>query len=197
MASKAWFVLKQTHYPPPTFPQNGTGQVRGSGPICLGHLIPDLQHLDNVINPHGPLDVPPDTPIFLSKAQDLTWEMKEAKGLSTSSWAGVPIAAAAGLTVKIGAGVAFKHSVSNYWDFESLETYIFQPTAEYIEDSIEEEDVSRYLRQRGLFKSSSMFMITGIIVARGAKMQTFNGHTRAIHGGPGLYVRNTPSTQIL
>jgi hypothetical protein len=31
MASKCWFVLKQTHYPPPAIPKNGIGHVSGSG----------------------------------------------------------------------------------------------------------------------------------------------------------------------
>lgn len=43
----------------------------GSGPICLGHLIPDLRHLDNVINCQG---------LYLAKAWHLTSEMEESSG---------------------------------------------------------------------------------------------------------------------
>lgn len=71
------------------------------GPICLGHLIPDLQHLDNVINRHGPLDIPPDMPIYPTKAHDLTFEINKSPGVELSANAGVPIAAAVGVTIKV------------------------------------------------------------------------------------------------
>lgn len=186
MASKCWFVLKQTHYPPPAIPKNGIGRVSGSGPICLGHLIPDLKHLDNVINRHGPLDIPADMPIYPSKAWDLTWEVNKSDGADVSGEVGVPIAAAAGLTIKSSAGVAFERSIKNFWDFESLDTFIIQPTGEYVEDSVEDDEVAAYLENRGLLKSSTMFMITGIIVARGAQVKTSNAQRRAVHGGPGV-----------
>ncbi|OIW27243.1 hypothetical protein CONLIGDRAFT_633582 [Coniochaeta ligniaria NRRL 30616] len=186
MASKCWFVLAQTHYPPPIIPKNGIGRMSGSGPVCLGHLIPDLKHLDNVINQHGPLDVPPDMPIYTTRAWNLTWEVNRSGGVDVSGNAGVPVAAAAGLTIKLEAGVAFQQTVKNFWEFESLETFIFQPTREYIEDSIEEDEVEAYLAMRGPFKSSTVFMITGIIVARGAKRKTSQVRKRAIQGGPGL-----------
>ncbi|PMD52483.1 uncharacterized protein K444DRAFT_619940 [Hyaloscypha bicolor E] len=186
MASKCWFVLKQTHYPPPAIPKNGIGHVSGSGPICLGHLIPDLQHLDNVINRHGPLDVPPDMPIYPTKARELTFEINKTQGVEFSANTGVPIAAAAGLTIKLDAGLAFKQTVRNFWEFTSLDTFIFQPTGAYVEDSIEDNETRAYLAKLGLFQSSSIFMITGIIVARGAKSKTSEVRTRDVHSGPGV-----------
>lgn len=184
MASKCWFVLQQTHYPPPVIPKNGTGT--SSGPICLGHLIPDLKHLDNVVNRHGPLWIPLDMPIYPTKAWDLTWEVNKNKRVDISGNAGVPIAAAAGLIIKQDAGVAFKRTVENFWEFESLDTFIIQPTSEYVEDSVEDEEVSTYLQKRGLFRSSSLFMITGIIVARGAKTKVSKVRKRDVHGGLGV-----------
>ena len=186
MASKCWFVLKQTHYPPPVIPPTGIGRVQGSGPICLGHLIPDLKHLDNVINTGGPLDIPLNTPIYPTKAWNLTLDVNKASGASLSSSIGVPIAVAAGLTVKLDAGVAFRNTISNHWEFESLETFIFQPTREYVEDSVEEPEVVTYLERRRPFRSSTLFMITGIIVARGAKTTMSKSERRDLYGGPGL-----------
>ncbi|KAF7502927.1 hypothetical protein GJ744_004803 [Endocarpon pusillum] len=186
MASKCWFVLKQTHYPPPILPKNGTGRLSGSGPICLGHLIPDLKHLDDVINRHGPLDIPPDMPIYPTKAWNLTWEVKKNGGMDISGKGGVPIAAAAGLTIEQDAGVAFKRTTQNFWKFKSLDTAIFQPTSEYVEDSVEDDEVVAYLEKRGLFRSSTLFMITGIIVARGTKSETSEFRKRDFHGGLGV-----------
>jgi hypothetical protein len=184
MASKCWFVLQQTHYLPPAIPKNGTGNT--SGPICLGHLIPDLKRLDNVINRHGPQKIPPDMPIYPSKSWDLTCEMKKSKGMSVSGNAGVPIAAAGGFTMKLDARVAFQRSIQNFWEFESLDTFIIQPTHEYVEDSVEDEEVSAYLQKRGLFGSSSLFMITGMIIARGGKWKASEMRKRDVHLGAGV-----------
>jgi hypothetical protein len=160
--------------------------MRGRGPICLGHLTPDLQHLDNVINRHGPLDIPPDMPIYPTKAWDLTWEISNSDGVDVSATIGVPIAAAAGLTLKLDAGVAFKRTIKNFWEFASLDTFIFQPTDEYVEDSVEDDEVAAYLEKLGPFRSSKVFMITGVIVARGAKTKTSNVRSREAHGGPNV-----------
>jgi hypothetical protein len=186
MASKCWFVLKQTHYPPPVIPKNGTGRVSESGPICLGHLIPDLKHLDNIINRHGPLDISPDMPIYPTKALELTWEVNKSSGVNIFGGAGVPVAAAAGMTIKLDARVAFKRTIKNFWEFASLDTFIFQPTSEYVEDSVEDDDVAAYLEKRGLFRPPTLFMITGIIVARGTKSKTLEVRKRHIHGGLGV-----------
>ena len=184
MASKCWFVLQQTHYPPPSFPKNGSGVA--SGPLCLGHLISDLKHLDNIINRSGPLQIPPDMPIYPTKAWDLTWDMNRSNGVDVSENIGVPIAAAAGLSINLDAGAAFQRTIRNYWEFQSLESFIFQPTSAYIEDSLEDEEVSAYFKKRGLLRSSSLFMITGIIVARGAKMTVSRVQRQEIHGGTGM-----------
>ncbi|RAH79508.1 hypothetical protein BO86DRAFT_411496 [Aspergillus japonicus CBS 114.51] len=181
MASKCWFVLQQTHYPPPD--TSRTGKPRG--PICLGHLIPSLKRLDEVINRHGPLDLPLDMPIYTTKATDLTWAMDKSEGIDVSASVGVPIAAAAGLTAQLGAGVAFKRTVKKYWEFESLDTLITQPTREYVEESVEDDEVRQYLESR-LLSSSSVFMITGIMIARGARVTASNDGKRALHAEPGV-----------
>ncbi|KAF9879129.1 hypothetical protein CkaCkLH20_03362 [Colletotrichum karsti] len=183
MTSKCWFVLSQTHYPPPIIPEHGLGS--SSGPICLGHLIPDLRHLDNVINRNGPLETPPSMPIHPTKAWELKWQRETSSGVDLSATAGVPIAAAAGLTMKLDAGIAFQTTVSNYWEFESLDTFIIQPTNSYVEDSLEPTEVGDYLKGRGWTKSSTMFMITGIIVARGASFSASKSRSHDVHGGPG------------
>lgn len=186
MATKCWFVLAQTHYPPPTLPQTGFGKVRGAGPVCLGHLIPDLRHLDNVINRQGPLDIPPDMPIYPTKAWDITRDVKESSDIGVSGKVGVPIATTAGITTSVDASITFKRTTKNYWEFASLETFIFQPTSEYIEDSVDDDEVVAYHRKRAAFSTSSLFMITGIIVARGAKKVSLAFRKRDVHGSPSL-----------
>jgi hypothetical protein len=183
MASKCWFVLRQTHYPP-VFPENGIGMAKGA--ICLGHVIPDLQHLDNVINTRGPNEFPADMPVYPSTAWDLTWETTKSNGAGFQASGGAPVAAAAGLELKLDAGVAFKKSVQKSDQFKKLETFIIQPTSEYIEDTIEGEQVSKYVtKNTTLGFSRSIFMITGMIIARGAKTSRVESQKQDVHGGPG------------
>ncbi|KAK8104730.1 uncharacterized protein PG998_011763 [Apiospora kogelbergensis] len=185
MSSECWFVLKQQHYPPPVFPENGTGKSEGL--LCLGHIIPDLEHIDNVINAKdGPLTITPDMPIHKTEAYNLTWERDTARGLDCSLDAGAPIAGAAGITAKIETGVVFKRSVKDFWVFDTLETYIIQPTGEYIEDSVEAPQIATYLKKRRVFKSPSVFMITGLKIARGASSQTSSGNETGAHFRPAV-----------
>lgn len=184
MASKCWFVLRQTHYPPPKLPKNGIGKTEG--PISLGHLVPDLKHLDNVINRHGPLVVPPDMPIYETWAQDLTWDSGNVRESDFSGKVSVPIAAAAGAVIRGEAGFAFKKTVQSHWEFERLETIIFQPTDEYVEESVKMDEVTAYLKNCSPLHTSSMFMVTGIIVAKGTKARASQGHRANVGGGGGV-----------
>lgn len=125
-------------------------------------------------------------PIYPTKAWDLTWEANKSNGVGVAGESGVPIAAAAGITILSNAGAAFKKTIRNFWKFESLDTFIFQPTSEYIEESVEDDEVATYLARRGPLRSSTMFMITGIIVARGAESKTSEVRTQDIYGGLGV-----------
>ena len=185
MASKCWFVLRQTHYPPPTIIKDGLGG--NSGPICLGHIIPDLKHLDNVINRRsGPLKFPPDMPISSTKSFDLTDTTEDGRGSDLSLSAGVPIAVAAGIIVRAEIGAVLKRSMRSSWTFEALETFIIQPTAEYVAESVETEEVSAYLSTRAALGSHSVFMITGIKVAKGAAFQTSKSSSKGLSAGMGV-----------
>lgn len=181
MGSKCWFVLKQTHYPPPEIPTNGTGKLKG--PICLGHIIPDLRHLDSVINRRDLLPIPPEMPIYSTKSWELAWKVNNADGIDLFANVRAPIAAAVGLTVQGDVGVAFERTVGKYWEFEALETAIIQPTAAYIEDSMETDEVVAYVKRQGPLRSSSSFMITGIIIAKGSKYEVSHSTAKGLGGG--------------
>ncbi|KAK1451836.1 hypothetical protein CMEL01_06410 [Colletotrichum melonis] len=165
-------------------PKNGFGPSRG--PVCLGHLITDLRHLDNVINRDGPLDIPPNMPIHSSKGWGLNWQIHTGRGAEVSATAGAPIAAAAGVTIKLDAGLAFEMSVRKHWEFEALETFIVQPTNNFVEESVGTTEVLDHLKKQGWLKTSTLFMITGIAIARGASIGVSQTATKKIVGGPGI-----------
>ncbi|KAI8951381.1 hypothetical protein F4801DRAFT_578588 [Xylaria longipes] len=188
MTTKCWFVLRQTHYPPPVFPETGVGQAKGS--LCLGHVIPDLKRLDNVINTKGVNEFPADMPAYPSTAWDLKWKSTTSTGTGFNISLGAPIPAAIGLELKVDAGVAFEKSIENADQFERLETFIIQPTDEYIEDTVERDQVAKYIaKHTTLGIAKSIFMITGIIIARGAKTSRKESQRQDVHGGPGVFGR--------
>ncbi|KAH7311133.1 hypothetical protein BKA65DRAFT_363106, partial [Rhexocercosporidium sp. MPI-PUGE-AT-0058] len=183
---KCWFVLRQTHYPPPTLPRNGMGLAKGA--ICPGHLIPDLKHLDKVINKQGLLEFGPDMPVYPTTAWNLSYEIKKTQGGEVGGKAGAPIAAAVGVTVNAEAKVAFEKSVKNHCEFDTLETFIIQPTREYIEDSLDDDAVTKYIDKIKFFEKWSIFMITGVAIARGAKIEGTETKKQDLRFGPGLDV---------
>lgn len=87
-------------------------------------------------------------------------------------------------------GGMFAKKVQNHWDFECLETYIIQPTRMYVYKSVEGRAVQEYLERNkrlGILNSATLYMITGLAVARG-KTTTVSttGREHGVVGGVGV-----------
>ncbi|KAI8724180.1 hypothetical protein NCS52_00275700 [Fusarium sp. LHS14.1] len=157
---KVWFKLRHTHNPAPDEKTLGTSTE--TGPILLGQFIPDLNHLDQVINRGGIKSFPGEMKVWHSRTIKFKWDASQSTQADAfvSAWA--PAVAAAGLDIQATASGAFRKSVENYSEFESLDCYISEKTL-------------------GTWK---LFMITGIMIARGAKTSNREethgeGHTKS------------------
>lgn len=161
---KCWFVLRQSHYPPPEYSE---AEDSSRGAICLGHIIPDLEHLDNVINTDGPELYPANMPVYTTKKWSLNWEFDRGHLMELSASGAAPIGP---IQADANVAVVFQNSTSSYSNFESLDTNIIQPTLAYIEDSLESELVRKELESRKILGISSwtLLMVTGLIIAKGA-----------------------------
>jgi hypothetical protein len=171
---KCWFVLKPSHYPPPHLPKSGLGT--GNGAICLGHIIPDLTNLDDVINrSEEGIRFTPSVEVYHTESWGLNWERDTGlePGLAASLRA--LIRAGTPPSAKQQAQIAFKRTVKNYKEFDTLDRYIIQADLKFIGTILRDEAVAACIEQTksvqllGLGDSWSVFMITGIIVARGVK----------------------------
>lgn len=180
---KVWFKLRQTHYPP------GPGEVilAGDGddsqaPLCLGHCISDLKHLDCPLNSGALVAFPQRMSVFSSHVIDFKWERKRGFATSLALATSAPIAASLGLqTVKASISVAFKRSVSQYEEYKRLDTYIVQPNHRYIQQCLEREELKNYIGDKANW---SFFMITGLRVARaGTRLDTAIKNVQ-VKGGP-------------
>jgi hypothetical protein len=164
-----WFVLKQSHYPPPTLPASpGIGNSKGA--ICLGHIVPSLKSLDVQLNgDERGFEYTAAAPVYATKAWDLEWDKKKSTDIKTSGEGGGPIGAATGITAQASAALAFQKSVENYRIFHKLDRYIFEPTRAYITKALDHKEVTDHLSRHTQFGSWSLYMITGIAVARGSR----------------------------
>lgn len=182
---KVWFKLRQTHYPP------GPEEIilAGDGddsqaPLCLGHCIADLKHLDCPINSGTVVPFPQRMSVFSSHVIDFTWERKRGFAASLALATSAPIAASLGLqTVKASISVAFKRSVSQYEEYKRLDTYIVQPNHRYVQQCLESEELKKYVGNKANW---SFFMITGLRIARTGKRSDIAANNVEVKGGPNV-----------
>lgn len=183
---KCWFVLSQTHYPPPR-EADENGVSKQAGPLCLGHFIKNLKHLDHVVNRDGPEPFPRDMPVYRTGPIEFQWESNEEAGFDVSMGAAVPIAAAPGINANTSLGLALKKTVGNSWQIEQLETLTIDPTRAYLNRCLASEQVVELLEDKKFSPTWSIFMITGLKIVRGNSTQnTSHGRERGIKGGPGV-----------
>ncbi|CAJ0544346.1 Ff.00g035700.m01.CDS01 [Fusarium sp. VM40] len=179
---KVWFKLRQTDYPPP--PEDAI--LRGDGddsaaPLCLGHTVPNLKSLDFPLNQHSVLAFPHRMRVFCNTTLNFTWDDTRLKSPGTNLAAGAPILAAAGIAAKASLQFAFMRTVQSYEAYERLETYIVQPTKGYIEDCLAQDNLKAHIKGKVAW---SMFLITGIKVARAGKREAQEQKSLAADIGP-------------
>ncbi|KAJ5652426.1 hypothetical protein N7507_009852 [Penicillium longicatenatum] len=172
---KCWFVLRQQHYPPPK---------DGAGPIRLGSIIPSLRKIDAVVNEDGPEPLPPNVQVYSTRKSDFKWDNGKGREYKIDNDVGLPVGMVPGITVGGAAGAAFQRSVSNYAEFD-LEAQFIQPTEGYLRDSVDDEHVQQYIqRETKVLNRWSLFMITGLMIARGAHGNYKESKETSFHGGP-------------
>lgn len=176
---KVWFKLKQTDYPPPSEESMGTGKE--TAPICLGHFISDLRHIDFVLNRHEIDEFPANMPVFPTTTVKFKWDDSKTSETGGKLGGGVPIATAAGLTVKANLNLLFKQEITNHEEYDRLDKYIVQITKSYVADCLASiESLAKNTRK----PMWSMFVITGMMVARGAtKMIASESENKEVEGG--------------
>lgn len=166
---KCWFVLKQEHFPPPEIPDSGIGIAKGA--ISLGHIIPDANNLDYVINRNKGIDFTPSVPIYHTKYVGLDWKRNTSREAEGAMEAAVPLSPAVPASAQQNAKAAFSQTEKNHKEFDTLDRYIIQVDRKFIRKILADEEVEEHIqRTKGkLCGSWSVFMITGIMVAKGAK----------------------------
>ncbi|KXH42601.1 hypothetical protein CSIM01_09563 [Colletotrichum simmondsii] len=142
---KCWFVLRQAHYPAPEYAQPNMARGKAVGPIQLGHIIPRLKDIDQVINSSGPHPLPRDVRIWPTVDKNFNWTETRDSETNAKTTANIPLLSAPGLSAQGDIQLAFKKTVNNFAQFDRLDRQIIQPTKTYIDQSLKARQVSNYI----------------------------------------------------
>ncbi|KAI0860595.1 hypothetical protein F4860DRAFT_478939 [Xylaria cubensis] len=170
MTDRCWFVLRHNYHNPPVMPNHGIGKSKGS--LSIGHVITSTRLLD-IINPEtGPVDYPPSMPVLTGKVYNFEWKSTDEGHIDVSTKLDTPIGAIFGVNISLGAGVAFQKAVNRFWEFDKLEAFTVNITQSYVDDTMETTEIESYVdkHKTWLFKNPSLYIITGIMVGRKAKL---------------------------
>ncbi|KAH8812456.1 hypothetical protein F5884DRAFT_310233 [Xylogone sp. PMI_703] len=140
-----WFKLKQTNTPVPKIDSLGTGKE--TAPVCLGHIIPDLQRLDQAINKGSIEPFPNSMHIWETSVVGFDWS-DHAAAANTQT--------------------VFRRSRDDFSTFRYLDSVIVEPTKAYVEKCLKHSAVATHIEEAQKLHAGrwSMFMITGIMVAK-------------------------------
>lgn len=117
-------------------------------------------------------------PLYKRTTLDFSRSTKGGREFAVSAGADIPVAAAIGVDVNLSTETTFRRSVSNAWRFSALDTFIVQVTPAYVEDSMDSPEVLEYRKRHEVLGiSRSIFMITGLMVARGVKSSSLEQRT--------------------
>jgi hypothetical protein len=180
MDEKCWFKLQQTHYPPPPEAKilAGCEGVEPQGPICLGHIIKDLDHLDFVLNPQTIQPFTPGMKVALTRMVDFKWD--DAMSKNAGGGGNIKGPAVPGMAVGANTRAVFRESVQNHEAYDRLDKYIVQPTQDYVTRCLAQEPLANYVAKS---RSWTLYMITGLCVARRGKFTASESHNKTVRGG--------------
>ncbi|KAK2018696.1 hypothetical protein LZ32DRAFT_521240 [Colletotrichum eremochloae] len=171
---------------------------KASGSLLLGHIIPSLKALDQVINSEGPLPFPKDMRIEESTMHDVAWSTSKESGIQTGIKGDIPVAVALGISVRGDIALDYQRNNGSSWQFDRLDTQIIRPTRNYIRQCLNSPQVAAHIEKEKvkLLNTWKLFMISGIRIARGARTEETEGKSKAAHVRPGMNMAEVINAEI-
>ncbi|KAI0534304.1 hypothetical protein GGR58DRAFT_505460 [Xylaria digitata] len=182
---KCWFVLQQTHYPPPTTEYIDGGKTKQSGAICLGDMITSLDALDYRLNENGPEPLPLDMPIYRTSSGNFKWELGKTRDRELRVLLTAPMAALLGVDIGAELETILRKSTTKSYLIEALECEIIQPRRAYIDSALAIGHVRSLVNKKTNLFGWKLYMVTGMIIAKGRKSQEIvDSREISLSGGP-------------
>jgi hypothetical protein len=137
-----------------------------SGPLQLGHILDDPTEPRYPLNPDDVI-APLDSKSYTQAVTGFSATRSQLHESGFRLWAKltdlVPVGA--------DAGVIGKKDSTDVYSIKTIDTEFFLPSKKYLEASVHRPDVKRFLE--GSRWRNSIFMITGLKVARGASVTSY------------------------
>ena len=143
-----------------------TTDVPDNGPIFLGGIITHAREADAPQNSTPmPID-PASMPIYAVEDHNQSFTFENGRSYTSGIWASF-------LAMILGLGGDLEGNKtkqdSETWTVQTLKTIYFNPTPEYIKQSLENSAVKKYIQEdAGWLRSTRLYMITGMKLAYGA-----------------------------
>ncbi|KAI8201251.1 hypothetical protein K4K48_004749 [Colletotrichum sp. SAR 10_66] len=143
-------------------PHFGIPPTEAGGLLELGSIIVSINNADDPINQHCHVRIPIST-LFCSHQKGFSATRSSMTSGEYGIWARVFSASGGELTF------AGERSVKDVYHFRSIDTIYFNPSQEYLEESMNKTDVKQYM---DIFDADSLYMVTGLKTARGPSVQS-------------------------
>ncbi|RDL37539.1 Uncharacterized protein BP5553_04972 [Venustampulla echinocandica] len=168
---KTWILLRSTEYQP-----NGCLSL---GQILLKPFEPSLPLL-----PEGPLPIPPS---LIERSHQSFSRISSSSSLSGSFgfWASIDL-----LPVQAELSGTRSASESWNWSFDRLESETIVPRLVDVQAAMKREEIVRQINHRKFDFRKRLYMVTGIRVARGAKLSQSSSKSVGIDAKAGLDLVN-------
>ncbi|KAF9775976.1 hypothetical protein IL306_005884 [Fusarium sp. DS 682] len=134
------------------------------GTLQLGQILAEPKDPAYVLQPSGPLELPENMKVEHLTRENLNMQTNDEILGQFSAWAKLGYVPAF-----LKAKAAMTRSHDYVWHFDKLESYTTSPTRDYVIAAMKHGDVPESLKSF-LFKRR-VYMVTGVRVARGARMQ--------------------------
>jgi hypothetical protein len=160
-----------------------------AGPLCLGSIIRSTSTPQYPLNKASIIALPEHE---LKPIIETDWKktISTEKGLGLGVYAQFLQLATGGLPLGTEGSVEHSSQTTSAFAFDTLTTLAFEPTQEYVEQSIQAPAVQTWLREpRQRFKPVvSLFLVTGIKVVQGARIRYSTSQSTKIAGNIGIDV---------
>ncbi|KAL7815163.1 hypothetical protein V8C26DRAFT_402604 [Trichoderma gracile] len=153
--SNHWILTKSCDFAP-------------DGSLQLGQILAEPKDPAYVLQPYGPLAFPEGMKIEHGRREGLSMQTKGELSAHFLAWAQGSI-----LSAGQNADATRKSSNQSAWHFRELETHTMTPSLAYIELAVRHGDVEASLRRWRWRRR--LYMVTGVRIARGARMRRLDG----------------------
>ncbi len=181
-----WFNLKQAHYLAPEYVHESMAFGEAEGDLLLGHFLPGPRAIDNVINQGGVAPFPKNMRIRSQTVAHFRYVRNSERTIEGGAGGGGPVGPGVPVEVTVDAGTMFRRHMGESWTIERLESQIVQPTPAYFALCRRSAELAAWIAKHKTLGAWTVYMITGLMIARGAKTEKTDGSEQDVHGEGGV-----------